>query len=213
MRSKQIVLAGISILLIALGWYLISPNAPTLLTETLTNSNSTPQAAENSEPSSLPPSPEPTPASKPAQNDPAPAPAPPGLAAWEMKIDEALRSQADHSAIAKVLLQQIPFMPPEGQQAAAQHITNLISDKDYLDVIPYVQNPKIGDGFQEIIVSESLNRPNSVKLPVLLASARMPKHPMKDTAISILSVLLDQNHGNDWAKWEAAVNQALKQQE
>jgi hypothetical protein len=212
MRLKQFALAGIAALLIALGWYLVSPNPSALSPESPALPPPTTLNTEPAEPSSLPASPQPAPTPKPANADPAPSPAATGLAAWELKIDEALRTQADHSTIAKVLLQQIPYMPPEGQQAAAQHITNLISDKDYLDVIPYVQNSKIGDGFQEIIVSESLNRPNSVKLPVLLASARMPKHPMKETAISILSVLLDQNHGNDWAKWEAAVNEALKQQ-
>jgi hypothetical protein len=209
MRKKTIALALVVGLLIFLGWYLTSPNAPLLV------SGSDPEPA--SQTANVPP-PTPTDAApetgrpaKPAPAEPTVAPQPQALAAWELKIDEALRSQADHSTIAKALLQQVPYMPPEGQQAAAQHIINLIADKDYLDVLPYVQNPKIADGFQEIVVSESLNRPQPVKLQVLLASARMPKHPMKETALSILGLLLDQNHGNDWAKWEAAVNEALKQ--
>jgi hypothetical protein len=131
------------------------------------------------------------------------------IAQWEYRIDEALRSQADHSAIALSLLSQVPAMPGEGQTAAAQHIVNLISDRDYLQVLPYIKNSRMESGFQEIIVAESLNRPDEVKLPVLLAAARTPKHPMAETAVSVLSVLLDANHGSDWTKWEEAVNKAL----
>jgi hypothetical protein len=131
------------------------------------------------------------------------------IAQWEYRIDEALRSQADHSAIALSLLSQVPSMPAEGQTAAAQHIVNLIADKDYLQMLPYIKNPRMETGFQEIIVAESLNRPDEVKLPVLLMAARTPKHPMADTAVSVLSVLLDANHGSDWAKWEDAVNKSL----
>jgi hypothetical protein len=32
---------------------------------------------------------------------------------------------------------------------------------------------------------------------------------MAETALSVLSVLLDANHGSDWTKWEEAVNKAL----
>jgi hypothetical protein len=131
------------------------------------------------------------------------------IAQWEYRIDEALRSQADHSAIALSILSQVPSMPAEGQTAAAQHIVNLIADKDYLQLLPYIKNPRMEAGFQEIVVAESLNRPDEVKLPVLLNAARIPKHPMAETALSVLSVLLDANHGSDWAKWEEAVNKAL----
>ncbi len=210
MRSKKTLFALVIALLGFLSWYLLNPSAP-ITVGSITPEPSTPTINEPS-PIPAPEKAQETPAMpKNGKTQPAPGPERTGFAPWELKIDEALRSQAEHSTIAKVLLQQVPFMPPEGQHAAAQHITNLIADKDYLDVIPYIQNPKLADAFQEIVVSESLNRPKEVKLPVLLATARLSKHPMKETATSILSVLLDQNYGTDWAKWEAAVQEALKQ--
>jgi len=136
-----------------------------------------------------------------------------GIPAWERKIDTALRSQGEHSAIALGLLSEVNSMPPEGQTAAAQHIVNLIADKDYLQVIPYIKNNRLDHGFQEIIVAESLNRPDTIKLPVLLAAARAPGHPMAETAVSILTVLLDANHGTDWSKWEQSVKQSLENSE
>jgi hypothetical protein len=140
----------------------------------------------------------------------APAPAEDGIPVWERKIDAALRSQGEHSAIALGLLSEVNSMPAEGQTAAAQHIVNLIADKDYLQVLPYIKNARLDHGFQEIIVAESLNRPDPVKLPVLLAAARAPGHPMAETAVSVLTVLLDVNHGTDWAKWEQSIKQSLE---
>lgn len=137
-------------------------------------------------------------------------PLPEGLPLWERKIDEALRSNAEPPAIAQLLLQQVPTMPGEGQAASARHIANLIPDEDYLKVLPYVQNTRLDPGFQEVMVAESLNRADSVKLPVLLAAARTPQHPMGEIAKSTLAFLLDADHGTDWAKWESAVKQSLE---
>jgi hypothetical protein len=153
--------------------------------------------------------PAPAPSAVPTPKPEAP-PIPEGLPLWERKIDEALRSNAEPPAIARLLLQQVPTMPGEGQAASARHIANLIPDSDYLTVLPYVQNTRLDPGFQEVMVAESLNRSDSVKLPVLLMAARTPQHPMAEIAKSTLVFLLDADHGTDWAKWDSAVKQALE---
>jgi hypothetical protein len=135
------------------------------------------------------------------------------IPAWELKIDDALRSNADTAAIAQVLLQQVPSLPGEGQLASARHIVNLMPDKDYLSVLPYVRNTKLDPGFQEVVVSDAFNRPDAVKLPLLLAAAQTPKHPMAEIAKSTLGFLLDANFENDWGKWESAVKEALARQQ
>jgi hypothetical protein len=136
-----------------------------------------------------------------------------GIPTWELKIDDALRSNADTAAIAQVLLQQVPSLPGEGQLASARHIVNLLPDKDYLSVLPYVRNTRLDPGFQEVIVSDAFNRVDSVKLPLLLAAAQTPKHPMAEIAKSTLAFLLDANFENDWGKWESAVKAALAKQQ
>lgn len=206
MRSKNILLLIALSALGLLAWYALRPIQPAAAPPT----RATVAAAPEPEPAPAGPSPTAS-ATEPVVEDKSAPPSNGAIPTWELKIDEALRSQADHGAIAKQLLLQVPSMPPEGQQAAAQHIVNLMPDTDYLSVIPYVQNPNISKGFQETIVAESLNRPKEVKLPVLLSAARLPLHPMKDTALSVLSVLLGQNYGSDWAKWEAAVKSNLQQ--
>jgi hypothetical protein len=213
MRPKKLVLATVLGLLAFALWYLSKPAPQPLKQE------QPPVVSASSEEPLPPPSPAPAvtvPETKaPVAKKSEPAPVKPlEMQAWEVKIDEALRSNADTDAIAQILLQQIPSMPGEGQAASARHIANLIADKDYLSVIPYVRNIKLDPGFQEIMVAESLNRPDVVKLPVLLAAARTPSHPMAEIAKSTLGFLLEGDFGEDWGKWESAVKTALaKQQE
>jgi hypothetical protein len=33
---------------------------------------------------------------------------------------------------------------------------------------------------------------------------------MAETAVSVLTVLLDVNHGTDWTKWEQSIKQSLE---
>lgn len=211
-RAPLLLFGTLALILVAAIWYVLRPSESGL--NPASSSTESPLKEEVPSASNLIPS---SPGKQPdaAQrtdkkgvSSPMPVPKT-EIAQWEYRIDEALRSQADHSAIALSLLSQVPAMPGEGQTAAAQHIVNLIADKDYLQVLPYIKNPRMETGFQEIIVAESLNRPDEVKLPVLLTAARTPKHPMAETAVSVLSVLLDANHGTDWSKWEEAVNKAL----
>src|SRR4030095_8384249 len=50
---------------------------------------------------------------------------------WELKIDEVLRSSADETQTAQILINMLPTLPPEGQEEAAQHISNLTLDENY----------------------------------------------------------------------------------
>jgi hypothetical protein len=202
---KRFVLASALLALALAGWYLGRPDA----TRPVQTAAEKPATVEAVIPA-LPPQTEATSTDRRPVSNPASLPVPEGLPLWERKIDEALRSSAEPPAIAQLLLQQVPTMPGEGQAASARHIANLIPDEDYLKVLPYVQNTRLDPGFQEVIVAESLNRSDAVKLPILLAAARTPQHPMAEIAKSTLAFLLDADHGNDWARWDAAVKQSLE---
>jgi hypothetical protein len=201
---KRFVLASALLALALAGWYLGRPDGG----HPVDTAAEKPARSEAVLPVIAPQLPAPSPLQEPTAK-PAPLPVPEGLPVWERKIDEALRSNAEPPAIAQLLLQQVPTMPGEGQAASARHIANLIPDEDYLKVLPYVQNTRLDPGFQEVIVAEGLNRSDAVKLPVLLAAARTPQHPMAEIAKSTLAFLLDADHGADWAKWDAAVKQSL----
>lgn len=203
---KRFVMALALVALALAGWYLGRPEGSAPLAQPVAEK---PAALEPASLALTPAAPTASPVQEPAAK-PGALPVPEGLPLWERKIDEALRSTAEPPAIAQLLLQQVPAMPGEGQAASARHIANLIPDSDYLTVLPYVQNTRLDPGFQEVMVAESLNRSDAVKLPVLLAAARTPQHPMAEIAKSTLAFLLDADHGADWGKWESAVKQSLE---
>jgi hypothetical protein len=150
-----------------------------------------------------------TPKSKP-QNEPAPKPnEPQPPAPWELKIDQVLQSNVEHSTMALTLLKEIPAMPADGQTATAQHIANLISDNDFEKLFPYLQNTQLAPGFLEILTADSLNRPDKVKLPTLLLAAKTPNHPMSDTAKGFLSVLVGEDHGTNWNLWDQSIKKII----
>lgn len=206
MKPKKVLAVGVLLVLAGALWYLGKSELPMQggrVEKAATEGVAV--APEEAPPSSSTSDSKPMKAAEaPAKNE--------GIPAWELKIDDALRSNAEPAAIAQVLLQQVPSIPGEGQLSSARHIVNLMPDKDYLSVLPYVRNTKLDPGFQEVIVAESLNRPDVVKLPLLLAAAQTPKHPMAEIAKSTLAFLLDANFENDWGKWETAVKEALAKQ-
>ncbi len=61
-----------------------------------------------------------------------------------------------------------------------------------------------------MFTEDVLNRPNSVKLPLLLDLARDPQHPKASEAKDILELFLEEDYGNDWTKWQAKLDQWLK---
>ena len=150
-----------------------------------------------------------------AKNDPTkslPKATPRPLEPWELKIDEVLRSNADEAQTAQILINMLPTLPPEGQEEAAQHISNLILDKDYSKVLPLVKNANLPEEVLDVFVTDLMNRDDSTKLPALLEIAKIPNHPHHEEALTDLQIFLDEDYGNDWNRWNTAMQTYLKKQ-
>jgi len=133
-------------------------------------------------------------------------------AEWEKKIDQILRAEVDETATAQLLINILPTLPPDGQAEAAQHISNLLLDKDYARVAPIVKNPNMPEEVLDVFVTDLMNRDDAVKLPVLLDIAKIPNHPHREESLSDLQIFLDEDYGTDWAKWESAMKSYLAKQ-
>ena len=158
------------------------------------------------------PTPDPTVKSNlPAPGEPAKEPAKP-LADWEVKIDNVLRANADETQTAQMLINILPTLPPDGQAEAAQHISNLVLDKDYNRIAPLVKNPGLSEDVLDVFVTDLMNREDDVKLPILLDIAKIPNHPHHEEAATDLQIFLDEDYGQDWAKWDSAMKSYLKKQ-
>ena len=132
------------------------------------------------------------------------------LTDWEEKLDEILGSGGDETGKAKQMLAMFRRLPAEGQVEVAQHISNLLPDEEYAPLGKLLTDPKLPEEVLDVLVMDLLNRPNSLKLPLLLELARDAQHPKAVEAKDLLEVYLEEDYGSDWNKWQAKLDQWMK---
>lgn len=132
------------------------------------------------------------------------------MSGWEDKVDEILGSNSPDADKAKQMIEMFPTLPADGQEEVARHLTNLLPDQDYGLMRSFLTNPSLPESVLDILLSDVLNRPNSLKLPALLEVARNAQHPKAAEAKDFLQLFLEEDFGSDWDKWQAGVEQWLK---
>jgi hypothetical protein len=70
-------------------------------------------------------------------------------------------------------------------------------------------NPALHPSLREVVFADALDRPNTVKLPVLLALLGSPGHPLRPEAHSNLQVLIGSDLGDNPAVWAGPVGEFL----
>jgi hypothetical protein len=133
------------------------------------------------------------------------------VADWEDKLDEILVSDKEDAAKARQMLEMFPRLPEDGQVEVAQHLSNLISDEDYPALAQYVTNSSLPEAVLDVLMADALNRPNSLKLPVLLGLARDSQNPKATEAKDVLELFLEEDYGTDWPAWQTKMEQWLKE--
>jgi len=155
---------------------------------------------------------------KPA-TDPKPAIAkatPRPLQEWERRIDEVLRSSADETQTAQILINMLPTLPADGQSDAAQHIANLLTDDQYARALPLVKNPNLPEEVLDVFVTDLMNREDKVKLPTLWEIARTPNHPHHEEALTDIEILIDEDFesiNRDFNRLKVGIDNYIKKQE
>jgi hypothetical protein len=132
------------------------------------------------------------------------------ITAWEEKVDDILGSTNSEPDKARQMLELFPQLPAEGQVAVAQHLSNLVPDQDYRLLHASLTNTALPEEVLDVLLDDTLNRPNSLKLPALLEVARNPQNPKAAEAKDFLELFLEEDYGNDWDKWQASMDQWLK---
>jgi hypothetical protein len=129
---------------------------------------------------------------------------------WEDKLDDILGSEGEESDKAKKLLAMFSRLPADGQVEVAQHLSNLLPDQDYAALGKLLTDSKLSEEVLDVLIVDVLNRPNSVKLPLLLEVARDAQHPKAAEAKDLLELYLEEDYGTDWNKWQAKLEQWIK---
>jgi hypothetical protein len=130
---------------------------------------------------------------------------------WEEKVDAILTSDDPDPEKAKKMLAMFPLLSGDAQEEVAHHISNLITDEDYAAFGQYLTNSTLSEDVLDVLLEDVLNRPNSIKLPMLLEVARDSQNPKSAEAKDVLELFLEEDYGNDWAKWESKTKEWLKE--
>ena len=132
------------------------------------------------------------------------------ISGWEDKVDEILGSTSPEADKAKQMIEIFPPLPAAGQEEVVRHLTNLLPDQDYGLMRSFLTNASMPVNVLDVLLGDVLNRPNSLKLPVLLEVARNTQHAKSAEAKDFLQLFLEQDYGSDWDKWQAGMEQWLK---
>ena len=144
------------------------------------------------------------------ENPVAPKVAPGQMADWDEKVSDVLGAEGDEKDKAKKLVEMFPLLPPEGQEEVAHHLSNLVADEDYAPLATFATNSALPEVVLDVFVEDVFNRPNAIKLPVLLDIAQDPQHPRASEAKDVLELFLEEDFGSDWTKWHAKMEKWLK---
>ena len=129
---------------------------------------------------------------------------------WEEKLDTILTSDKPDPDKAKEMIEMFPKLSPEAQEEIAHHISNLTPDENY-SLGQFLTNSALPEAVLDVFTEDVLNRPNSIKLPLLLDVAKDPDHPKAGEAKDILELFLENDYGTDWTAWQASLDKWLKE--
>ena len=213
MRVAARILIGV--MLVVLGFVLARrlgllsgarPVAPPVAPETVATPPLPAPATQSLAQTPVSPSPAP-----PAERPPPVPPPPLERIQWEQSIDDVLMADADAPRKARQLLELYPTMPEAAQAEVAQHLANLLPDTNFTAVAHLLTNALTPQGVVDVLVGDLLNRPNKVKLPLMLDVARAAGHPWRAEAKQMLEMYVERDFGEDWAAWDQAVQAWLKE--
>ena len=134
-----------------------------------------------------------------------------GKLAWEAAIENATKANGvSDTAKSRQLLAMIATLPEEALTAASEEAVKRLPDADYNAVaLPLVTNPQTHGLVESVLFADLMERPDAITLPALLRIARTPNHPYAKFAHDNLDLLVGEDFGVDWPKWDAAVQKAL----
>jgi hypothetical protein len=130
---------------------------------------------------------------------------------WEEKIDDIVGSDDPDTNKVQKLYALFPKLPPDGQEEAAQHLSNLVDDEDYAPLGAMLKNDKLPEGVLDELLADVLNRPNNLKLPLLLDVASDANHAKHDEAKDLLELYLGEDYGSDWNSWRQHMTTWMQQ--
>ncbi len=128
---------------------------------------------------------------------------------WQQELDQVLLSDSESTDKADRLIRMLPHLKEEAQVEVSQHLVNFLTDDQFPRVAPMLTNAATPESVSTVLMTDLLNRNDALKLPLILEIARNENHPKHTEAVNLLELYLQENYGNDWAKWQQGVTNWL----
>lgn len=133
-----------------------------------------------------------------------------GVLLWEKQIADVANAQRSPADKARAIFAMLPTLPAEALETATRESIERVSNVNYAAVaLPILINPQTNGRVLSVLFEDLLDRPQAIALPALLDVAQNEKHPFAQPAKEDLELLLQTNHGRDWSKWLAAIQQQV----
>lgn len=131
---------------------------------------------------------------------------------WQTTI-ATINSQSDPARIVAAKLSAVlPTFPPDGQMETAQQIVKLQTDDDYTVAESLYFSPTAPEPVKRLVFEDLMNRPNALKLPILVRTVGQTGHPLHAEALDNLQLFVGRDVGDDPLLWQSAVEAKLAHQ-
>lgn len=132
---------------------------------------------------------------------------------WDDVLNDILGSDEDEDLKAEKLADMIPKLPEAAAVDVAEHLINLVSDEHFTNKASKIMlSETTPEGVSSVLFDDLMNRGDDLRLPLTLQIAKNPNHPLREEALESLEMSLVEEFGDDWAKWEKAIDESLKEQ-
>jgi hypothetical protein len=129
----------------------------------------------------------------------------------EARIDAVQKAKFTATEKAQALLVIFPSLDRQSQRKVAHALVKFVDDSSYGLIRRQLMDTKLHPQVLSVFMTDTLKRQNRIKIPVLLALARVETHPLKSEARELLAAYVRQDHGTNWAQWDSTVNAWLMQ--
>ncbi len=133
---------------------------------------------------------------------------------WNDKLTDVLASdKMDEDQKADKLADMISKVPEAAQVEIAEHLVNLVADENYkLKASKILVAETTPGSVSSVLFNDLMNRSDDLRLPLTLEIAKNKNHPLHGEAMESLEMSLTEEFGEDWSKWEKAIQESLKEQ-
>jgi tRNA (Thr-GGU) A37 N-methylase len=130
-------------------------------------------------------------------------------ASVEEQVYKIVNSDLTNIQKVQACLLMLPSQKRDGQREFAHAAVKYVTDSTHALVQRPLLEGKLDKQILSVFMTDTLKRPNRIKLPVLLELARAPGHPMQSEARDLLIAFSGKDHGTNWAEWQQTLQTLL----